>query len=149
MLIACPECAHEVSDRAPACPTCGFPISEHVAEQRAAEQAEQERTSRSPTGSYTDCQPCEGRGFRMIDWTDERGQPGRGFTWCESCRESGRLPVVESPAGFFAVAVEHVDAFVAGELPTSSAYVTALGSEAPPPPTYPAPGLAKPGPSSS
>jgi hypothetical protein len=25
-LIACPECAHEVSERAPSCPRCGVPI---------------------------------------------------------------------------------------------------------------------------
>jgi hypothetical protein len=25
-LIPCPECAHEVSDRAPSCPQCGVPI---------------------------------------------------------------------------------------------------------------------------
>lgn len=24
----CPECGHEVSDRAPACPSCGFPLAE-------------------------------------------------------------------------------------------------------------------------
>lgn len=27
-LIQCPECAKEVSNQAPACPSCGYPISE-------------------------------------------------------------------------------------------------------------------------
>ena len=26
MLVDCPECGREVSDRAPACPVCGFPL---------------------------------------------------------------------------------------------------------------------------
>lgn len=30
MLIKCPECRHDVSDRAKWCPQCGFPISEVV-----------------------------------------------------------------------------------------------------------------------
>lgn len=137
MLIPCPECAHEVSDRAAACPRCGFPIAEHVAEQRAVQQAQTERTSRTRTGDQTDCALCEGRGFRMFKWTDDDGREAEGFTWCERCGESGRLPVVRSTAGYFAVAIAHVDAFVAGRLPTDSEHVAALGAEPPPPPTYP------------
>jgi uncharacterized membrane protein YvbJ len=26
-LIPCPECAHQVSDKAPSCPSCGYPIA--------------------------------------------------------------------------------------------------------------------------
>ena len=29
-LIKCPECDHNVSDKAEACPNCGFPISEYI-----------------------------------------------------------------------------------------------------------------------
>lgn len=137
MLIACPECAHEVSDRAPACPRCGFPIATHVAEQRAVEAATLERTTRRLTDQQTDCAPCKGRGFRMLEWIDEQGAKKQGFEWCITCNETGRLPVVHSTGGYFSVAVEHVEAFVRGELPTDSPHVTALGSEPPPPPTYP------------
>ena len=28
MMIKCPECGHQVSDKAKACPACGFPIEE-------------------------------------------------------------------------------------------------------------------------
>lgn len=137
MLIACPECAHEVSDRAKACPQCGFPIAEHVAEDRAAQQAQAERESRALTEHLTDCKPCKGRGFRMFTWTDEEGKEAQGFEWCAHCHEKGRLPVVHSAGGYFAVAVDHVDAFVRGELEAGSEHVTALGTEPPPPPSYP------------
>jgi len=140
MLIACPECAHEVSDRAPTCPRCGFPIATHVAEQRAAEAATLERTTRRVTGDHTDCAPCKGRGFRMLDYVDEQGTKKQGFEWCITCNETGRLPVVQSTGGYFSVALEHVEAFVRGELPTDSPHVTSLGPEPPPPPSYPAAG---------
>jgi hypothetical protein len=140
MLIACPECVHEVSDRAPACPRCGFPIATHVAEQRAAEAATTERTTRRLTGDETDCGPCKGRGFQMIDWVDEQGATKQGFAWCVACNETGRVPIVRSSGGYFSVSLQHVEAFVRGELPTDSPHVTALGPEAPPPPSYPAGG---------
>jgi hypothetical protein len=138
MLIACPECAHQVSDRAPACPQCGFPIAEHLAELRAQQATEHERQSRRATGDHTDCAPCKGRGFRMHAWLDDQGIHKQAFEWCSSCRETGRLPVVHSTGGYFAVAVAHVEAFVRGELPPDSPHVTALGPEPPPPPSYPA-----------
>jgi hypothetical protein len=140
MLIACPECAHEVSDRAAACPRCGFPIAAHVAEQRAAEAAASERHTRRITDEATDCAPCKGRGFRMLEHVDEHGAKSQGFEWCTTCNETGRLPVVHSTLGYFAVAVAHVEAFASGELPTDSPYVTALGRQPPAPPSYPAPG---------
>lgn len=139
MLIACPECAHEVSDRAPACPKCGFPVSVHVAEQQARQAALTERDTRRVTGEHTDCAPCKGRGFRLLEWLDEQGTKKNGFEWCAPCNESGRLPVVHSTGGYWAVAIAHVDAFVRGELPSDSPHVTALGPEPPPPPSYPAP----------
>lgn len=140
MLIACPECAHEVSDRAVACPKCGFPIAAHVAEQRAAEQAAQERQTRRKTEHLTDCAPCKGRGFVMHEWKEPDGTPKQAFEWCVRCHESGRLPVVHSAGGYFAVAIDHVEAFVAGTLGSDSDHVTALGPTPPPPPTYPPPG---------
>ncbi len=143
MLIACPECAHEVSDRAPACPKCGFPISEHMAEQRAQEADLQERRTRERTEDSTDCAPCKGRGFIMLETVDELGAKHPAFTWCGACHESGRLPVVRSSGGFWAVAIDHVEAFVGGELGPDSPHVTALGSEPPPPPSYPPAGSSK------
>lgn len=140
MLIACPECAQQVSDRAAGCPRCGFPIAEHIAEQRAVEQAELERTSRRLTEAYTDCAPCKGRGFVMSHWTDARGDKHQGFSWCERCNETGRLQVVHSAGGFWSVAVGHVEAFIGAEIGPDSPHVDALGPEPPPPPSYPPPG---------
>lgn len=140
MLIACPECTHEVSDRAVACPKCGFPIAEHCRQQRAVQQAQAERSSRTLTEAKTDCAPCEGRGFRVFTWTDDEGRDKQGFDWCTRCHEKGQLPVVHSSAGYFAVAVDHAEAFVRGELSADSEHVTALGSEPPAPPSYPPPG---------
>jgi hypothetical protein len=111
-----------------------------VAEQRAAEVAATERTTRRLTGDETDCSPCKGRGFRMLEWVDEQGVKKQGFEWCIACNETGRLPVVHSSGGYWVVAIEHVDAFVRGELPSDSPHVTALGPEPPPPPSYPASG---------
>ncbi|MCA9648969.1 MAG: zinc ribbon domain-containing protein [Myxococcales bacterium] len=139
MLIACPECAHEVSDRAKSCPKCGFPIAEHVAEQLAAQRAEVERTSRERTGTETDCTPCKGRGFVMLKWQDDRGEERQGFTWCERCDETGRVPVVRSTEGYWAVDLAHIDAFIAGEIGPDSPHVESLGREPPPPPSYPPP----------
>jgi hypothetical protein len=146
MLIACPECAHDVSDRAPACPKCGFPIAEHMAELWAQAAAATERHTRRRTGTNTDCALCTGRGFVMLEHTDEQGAPKQAFTWCSSCDETGHLPVVESAGGFWAVALAHVEAFVAGEIGPDSPHVTSLGPEPPPPPSYPG---GKPGASSS
>lgn len=34
-LIKCPECGKEISERASACPHCGYPINHHSSQQRA------------------------------------------------------------------------------------------------------------------
>ena len=39
-LIDCPECGAKVSDSAPACPKCGFPIAANIARTAATEQPE-------------------------------------------------------------------------------------------------------------
>lgn len=41
-LMKCPECGHEVSTMAGACPGCGYPIGQHVATQPAAVAAASE-----------------------------------------------------------------------------------------------------------
>lgn len=106
--------------------------------------AETERQTRQRTDAVTDCAPCKGRGFIMLELTDERGAARPGFEWCPSCGESGRLPVVQSTGGYWAVAIDHVEAFVAGEIDHDSPHVTALGPEPPPPPSYPPAGGSSP-----
>ncbi len=139
-LVACPDCGHEVSDRAAACLKCGFPIAENLAEQRAADEAVLERSSRAKVDRTVDCPPCKGRGFEMLSWTEADGRKAQGFSWCEECDHSGHLPVVHSSAGYFGVAIESVDAFISGELHPDSAHVFALGVDLPPLPTLPVAG---------
>ena len=31
-LIQCPECSHDVSDQAPTCPSCGYPLKKQASE---------------------------------------------------------------------------------------------------------------------
>jgi uncharacterized membrane protein YvbJ len=51
-LISCPDCGRDVSDRAPYCPGCGYPISEYVQrmadvrKERQARLAEKRRIMR-------------------------------------------------------------------------------------------------------
>ncbi len=44
-LIDCPECGAKVSDSAPACPKCGFPIAANIAKTGAAAQPEATKPS--------------------------------------------------------------------------------------------------------
>lgn len=41
-LIKCPECGHEISDRAESCPHCGFPIREELENQKELEEKSKE-----------------------------------------------------------------------------------------------------------
>lgn len=45
-LIKCPECGHDVSDRAISCPYCGFPVERELKKQREQEQKELEKRTR-------------------------------------------------------------------------------------------------------
>ena len=47
-LIDCPECMKPVSDRAAACPHCGFPVSAVMRKTRAVSREEEELFSESP-----------------------------------------------------------------------------------------------------
>ena len=49
-LIKCPECGKEFSDKAPACPNCGFPTSELSDQQQTTDDSVQ-NTYESPTDS--------------------------------------------------------------------------------------------------
>ena len=122
-----------------ACPRCAFPIAEELAAQRAAEATKAERSTRTRTDLVTDCEPCKGRGFEQLQEKNEEGKVVEMFRWCDRCNETGRLPVLHSDGGYWTVALEHIDEFLAGDLDTDSEHVTSLGSKAPPPPSYPAP----------
>lgn len=131
MLIACPECSREVSDRAPTCPQCGFPIAQELARQREREALEADRKSREVVGEV-DCPHCEARGFT----TEENPDAPTTFSWCLYCQHSGRVPLVRSGRGYWAAEYASVDAFVAGE-DFDPPKVVALGTDAPQPHRYP------------
>jgi len=131
MLIECPECAHSVSDRASACPQCGFPIAEHVQQAAQREQEQQDLATRSVAGR-TDCPKCEARGFVMASFENDQGETREGFTWCDRCGHSGRVALAKSSRGFWAVTDDQVDAFLAGEIGESDG-ATYIGDESPPP----------------
>ncbi len=69
-LIDCPECTHEVSDRAAACPHCGFPISDEieralaevsgVAHTRSARQKAAATKLQNWAKTYAEAEPADG-----------------------------------------------------------------------------------------
>jgi hypothetical protein len=130
VLVRCPECAKEVSDRAQACPGCGFPIAEQVAQTRAAEAAVRERASRRQAGD-ADCVACTARGFRMVKLEDDQGRTLDGFTWCEICEHSGRVTLCHSDAGYWAVRGSALQAFLAGDIDDHDTDAVRLGPDAP------------------
>lgn len=111
MLIECPECERKVSDRAKACPDCGFPVAEEVQKAKAQDAADAAKKTRKLAGEV-DCPFCAARGFSMF--TPEEGG-AQHFKWCTQCARSGRLTLVESSEGYFAVALASADAFVRGD----------------------------------
>ncbi len=139
MLLSCPECNRDVSDRATACPQCGFPIAEHLRD--AAEQRRQaeERSSRAAIGEV-DCTICLARGFRTISLPLPDGRQREQFDWCGVCEHTGRVTLCKSSRGYFAVARVHVEAFVAGTREVGDDLVVFLGPNEPPPHRYPSPG---------
>lgn len=112
VLIQCPECSQEVSDRAAACPKCAFPVAEAVAEAKEKEATQRDRLSRETAGEV-DCPRCKARGFVSEEQTSS-------FYWCPDCEHSGRVVLVQSQRGFWAVPFADVAGFVAGgeEQPT-------------------------------
>lgn len=133
MLVTCPECAREISDRAQTCPGCGFPIAEELAARASARSSDREH--RKHVGEV-DCPTCEARGFRSIDAFDELGKPMQTFTWCARCLHSGRIALVQSPRGYYAVTEKVLATFVAGEIDEGDD-ATFLGPNAPAPHRYP------------
>lgn len=128
MLIPCPECERKVSDRAAACPECGFPIREWLAEREAEQRREQARKSRARVGDV-DCPECEARGFVLFEEADDAGVKRQAFTWCSACKHAGRVPQCRDSEGYWAVSHALLERFLAGELDPPSEGLTFLGSE--------------------
>jgi hypothetical protein len=129
MLIPCPECERKVSDRAKACPECGFPVSDWVAERAAAERLAAARASRERVGE-TDCPSCEARGFVNFSETTPEGETRELFSWCVDCRHSGRVHQCRDSEGYYAVSYAAFEAFLSGELDGEAEGVHFLGTEA-------------------
>lgn len=136
MLIPCPECGTKVSDRAKACINCGFPVAEHVAEQNAAREAEQDRKTRTRVGEV-DCPHCKARGFVMLK-PEKEGDP-ETFYWCDACEHTGRVALCRSDRGYWAVDLPEVEAFLAGR-DVGDNHAHFLGKDAPEGHRYEKPG---------
>jgi len=128
MLIPCPECERKVSDRAKACPDCGFPVSEWIADKAREERLVRSRASRARVGEV-DCPACEARGFRSWTEKDESGELRSLFCWCADCKHSGRVHQCRDSEGFYAVSFAALEAFLAGEIDDDADGVTALGAQ--------------------
>ena len=138
MLVSCPECAREVSDRAVACPTCGFPIAAELAAATAASARASDRDGRVQVGEV-DCPSCEARGFRTFDETQQDGRVSQSFAWCDRCEHTGRVVLARSSRGFYAVSANELDAFLAGTLDEGE-HATFIGTNPPSGHRYPAAG---------
>ena len=134
MLVTCPDCERQVSDRAPACPGCGFPIAEHMRAAALANERTADRGSRAHAG-IVDCVRCEARGFYT-----EKNAVGDEYSWCRVCEHTGRVALCRSDRGWFAVARRVVDAFVASEMDDGGEEIVFLGAAAPPAHRYPTAG---------
>lgn len=136
MLVRCPECNRDVSDRAASCPQCGFPIAEHLAAQAEQRRRDEDRASRAAVGEV-DCTICLARGFRTIPLVLADGKQREQFEWCRVCEHTGRVTLVKSARGYFAVARLHVEPFVAGSRDEGDDFVVFLGAGEPAPHKYP------------
>jgi hypothetical protein len=135
VLLPCPECGKQISDRASACPGCGFPIAEHLTSEREAKAIELDRSTRTDAGE-ADCPHCEARGFVTAADVDDAGETKTSFSWCTHCEHSGRVALVRSGRGFWAVAHAQVATFLAGEIDAHESIVF-LGPEPPAGHRYP------------
>ncbi len=139
MLLTCPECERQVSDRAHACPGCGFPIAEHVSALALAEQRTSDRATRVTIGEV-DCARCEARGFYTFAIETLDGTPEQAFEWCVVCEHVGRVTLCHSRRGFYAVAAAHLESFIEGRRDDGDEFVVFLGRDAPKDHRYPNPG---------
>lgn len=127
MLIACPECERQVSDRAKACPECGFPIQEHVAELQTLARRGALVASRERVGEI-DCPRCEGRGFSNFSEVDADGVTRTLFGWCAECKHSGRVHQCRDLDGYYAVSYAALEGFLGGALSGGDEGVVAVGA---------------------
>jgi hypothetical protein len=128
MLIPCPECERQVSDRAKACPDCGFPVSEHVAEQRELARRAELIESRERVGEI-DCPRCEARGFVNLSETNEDGVVEQLFSWCSDCKHSGRVHQCRDLDGYYAVSYAALEGFLGGVIGREAEGVVFVGEE--------------------
>lgn len=128
MLIPCPECERQISDRAKACPECGFPISEHLAEQRELARRQALIESRERVGEI-DCPRCEARGFLSYSEVNDDGETEQVFAWCLDCKHSGRVHQCRDLDGFYAVSYAALEKFLSGELGREAQGVVFVGAE--------------------
>jgi len=140
MLIACPECEKQVSDRAPACNGCGFPVAEHLAEVAQAARIAKARASRERHGEV-DCVPCQARGYRHVP-VDPDNPEDWAFEWCVLCESTGRVVLCRSSDGYYAVPAPEVEPFIAGDVDADERRIFHLGEEPPPPHRFPKAGKA-------
>lgn len=133
MLIDCPECERKVSDRAAACPDCGFPIREWLAEEEEKKKTADAVASRTKVGE-TDCLACKARGFVVLD-QEKHGLSG--FTWCPLCGHSGRVHLCQASDGYYAVSQTVLSEFLDGTKGTESPGINHLGESKPTEHLYP------------
>jgi hypothetical protein len=118
MLISCPDCERKVSDRAKACPDCGFPVNDHVLEQSREAERLARLASRERIGEV-DCPSCDARGFSYFEAENDEGQTRQMFGWCEPCKHSGRVHQCRDTAGYYAVSHAALEGFLLGVLDPS------------------------------
>ncbi len=133
MLIDCPECQKSVSDRAAACPQCGYPILEWLAEKEEKVHRAEAVASRQHAGDV-DCRYCAARGFVTLD---QQIHGRSGFVWCPACGHTGRVAHCQAADGHYAVVPYVLDAFLEGEVHPGEPGVDFLGTQTPAGHRYP------------
>lgn len=102
-LIHCPECDREISDRAKACPGCGFPIEDYLQECEEWENGTQ--TEPEPAcpvcGTVLDLEnlsegACPQCGFPVLDYLQEGGEIAAAPQAPEPIAQGPRCPVCGS-----------------------------------------------------
>jgi len=129
MIISCPDCGRQVSDRATACPGCGFPICEDRTRREEAQRRVDDRSSRQVVG-VTDCRDCEARGFILTKARDVDDREVNIFYWCASCNHTGMVHLVQSLHGYWAVTAARLSDFTSGSLDDGEG-IAFIGSEHP------------------
>ena len=80
-LIACPECRTEVSESAPTCPRCGYPVASSVVAAKAAAAPRIESGSPSSDALLPDYYQAKFAVLDAMDGRRIRGFNGAAFLW--------------------------------------------------------------------